>query len=566
MNPQKSKRSLAVCIPASGRAVPFDWAMTVPQIPNPPNLYLIRLTVVGRPTAEARNTLMDSTLEHECRLLWFIDDDVVPPPDALTKLVYQMENHPEAAMVSAIVCSKQDPPAPCVFARAGDGPFWDWTVGEVFEAPGGVGLACCLIRTEWLERLDRPYCKFEEGKHRAGPSEFPMLVSEDLYFCNKIRNAGGVILVDGSILCVHHDVLTGKTYELPKDSLPWRRAREKKRAEEPSDIQRIPAGASPHRRVNQMTGAPPISLKSSSESESPKRQASAVKSRAGTRFVVVLPEPPGYIHVEALRELQETVHLGLQHLGLDSQLSNRPNLEVGPYRRTNILFGAHLLTPESFQDLPSDTIIYNTEPLGEEADKASFQPKIDAWGPFRVWHMSKSTNDKALALGLQSEYVALGYVREMTRIKNSPNPDVDVLFYGAVTERRVAIIDALRAAGLQVPFADALFGRYGAERDSWIARAKIILNVHAFPRSSFEVPRVVYALSNRKPVVCERNEGEEIEGDLMPGMIFAPYDGLAETCIRFARSSYGLRAIAEAGFDAVRRRDESEILKAALKL
>ena len=531
MNPDKPKRSLAVCIPASGRAVPFDWAMTVPQIPNPPNLYLIRLTVVGRPTAEARNTLMNSTLEHDCRLLWFIDDDVVPPPDALTKLVYQIENHPEAAMVSAVYCSKQNPPAPQVFARAGDGPFWDWTVGEVFEAPGGVGLGCSLIRTEWIERLDRPWCKFEEGKHQAGPSEFPMGVSEDLYFCNKIREAGGVILVDGSILCVHHDVLTGKTYELPKDSLPWRRAREKKNPEA--------AG----------------------------KRSPAVRPSGERKFAVVLPVPPGYVHIEALRELQETVHFGLLHLEIDSQPADRPNFDVGFQRRTNILFGAHLLRPERLQDLPADTIIYNTEPLGEEAEIAPFKPNIEAMRRFQIWHMSESLHKRALALGLQSQYVPLGYVREMTHIESCPNPDVDALLYGAATERRKAIVEALQAVGLKVPPIETLFGRYGAERDSWIARAKIILNVHQYvPRCTFAAPRVVYALANRRPVVCEYNEAEEIEEDLLPGMLCSRYENLVPDCITFLGLPKVVQAKAEAGFDAVRRRDESEILRTALKL
>ena len=522
MDPQNPRRGLAICLPRCGRK-PLKWTFRAPN-----NLYIVQLEIEGRPIAEARNTLIQTALEHNCRLLWFVDDDVEPPPDGLLRLVYTMENHSEAAMVSAVYCSKQDPPAPQIYRAAGDGPFWDWAAGVVFEAPGGAGLGCALLRCDWLERMGAPWCQIEKGKVKQGPSEFDLTVGEDLFLCNKLRAAGGRVLVDGGVLCRHHDLKTGRVYVLPEDSLPFRKAESRRQKAEGRQAEPAPA------------------------------------ARDGReKFAVVLPQPPGYSHCGALLELAQTVHFGLLHLGFESCL-------VRGFRSgfRHIVFGSHLIPPEAWP-IRADSIIYNTEPLGEEAADAPFKnPPVEAMRAFKVWHMSKSLHERALALGFDSQYVPLGYVREMTRIENQAEPDIDALFYGAVTPRRKAIVDQLRAAGLNVPEAETLFGRYGAERDALMSRAKMILNVHQYrPRVTFAVGRVVYALANRKPVLCEFNgPEEEIEEDLSPGMVFAGYENLIDVCKDLAKDPNALRVAAQAGFDAVRRRDEESILRTTLGL
>jgi len=530
-------RGVAICTPTTGRKLPFEL-----KFDPPANLLMVRLQVVGKPVDVARNMLIASALEHECRLLWFVDDDIEPPFNALSKLVYELENHPEAAMISAVCPSRQDPPAPMIFNVPGDGPFWDWKAGEVFEAPGGVGFGCVLIRTGWLERIPPPWCKSnEEQSFRAGPSVFTKRSGEDLYCCDKIRAAGGIILVDGSVICKHHDVATGRVYELPTDSLPWRSEVEGRELEVESEpqkvVQEIPRSEMPIWSCRRLPNGKP-------------------------GFRIVLPEPPGYVHGGALRELAQTVCFGLLRMGFHATISPWPE----PCEE-NIVFGQHLLSHFEWLKLPADSILYNTEPLGEEAARASFQPDIELMKPFRVWHMSKSLHERALALGLRSQYVPLGYVPEMTRIESRPDQDLDALLYGAVTPRRKAIVDQLRQAGLRIPDMETLFGRYGVERDAFMARAKIVLNVHSYvPRETFAVARVVYALANGKPVLCECNPSEEIEDDLMPGMALATYTDLVEGCKYLAGQPDRLRIMAEAGFEAVRRRDECAILNTALHL
>jgi hypothetical protein len=222
--PDKVRRGLAFCVPLSGRPVPYQWALSVPGLPDPPNFYILRFHTVGKRTDIARNEMVEAAQSANCRLLYFVDDDTVPPVHGLVRLIYDLENHPEIDVVSGIYVSKQDPPAPVVFKKAGDGPFWDWTVSDTFEVEE-IGLGCALIRMSVFDKLAKPYFTFEKKPVTWGGVKYNLETWEDLYFCQKLHEAGCRILVDSSVLCLHCDIGTGKVHELPKESLPWKRWR-----------------------------------------------------------------------------------------------------------------------------------------------------------------------------------------------------------------------------------------------------------------------------------------------------------------------------------------------------
>jgi hypothetical protein len=92
-------------------------------------------------------------------------------------------------------------------------------------------------------------------------------------------------------------------------------------------------------------------------------------------------------------------------------------------------------------------------------------------------------------------HVPLGYVPELSRIKASQAQDIDVLFYGSLNERRTAILNALKNAGLKV---HTVFGVYGEQRDESIARCKVVLNIHFYETRVFEFVRIAYLLANSK--------------------------------------------------------------------
>ncbi len=106
-------------------------------------------------------------------------------------------------------------------------------------------------------------------------------------------------------------------------------------------------------------------------------------------------------------------------------------------------------------------------------------------------------------------WLRIGYLPCMQRIVRAAIPDVDVLFYGKQSARRRHILDAMRLSGLEIV---SLENVYGAERDAWIARSKIVLNLHYYDFSGVaEIVRLSYLLSNEKAVVSECGEDTDMD-------------------------------------------------------
>jgi hypothetical protein len=278
-------------------------------------------------------------------------------------------------------------------------------------------------------------------------------------------------------------------------------------------------------------------------------------------FQVVLISPDGYVHAGAFAELAETVSFGLQSLGFESGVAVNRLIAPGP---PAVMFGANLLTPEEADSVPATTIIYNLEQAG--SSNTWFSPSYRSLlARCPVWDYSRR-NIAALArsgMAQPATYVPVGYMPQLTRIPAAAEQDIDVLFYGSVNDRRAAVIQQLKDMGLN---AQAIFGAYGAARDSFIARAKVVLNLHYYETSIFELVRVSYLLANRKAVVAERHAGTEVDADVASALKLAPYEQLAATCAEVVADAEQRRALETGGFECMVARDETAILAGALGL
>jgi glycosyltransferase involved in cell wall biosynthesis len=262
------------------------------------------------------------------------------------------------------------------------------------------------------------------------------------------------------------------------------------------------------------------------------------------RFEIVLIKPDGFPFVESFREVIETVQYGLQALGFTCPV-NVNRITPG---RTPILFGAHHLAPESRGSLPADSIIYNLEQLlpGYPWYQDHY---LDILGRFQVWDYSAASVEqlRRSAIAPRVLHVPIGYAPVLTRI-SAVEEDVDVLFYGLLTERRQRVLQQLAEAGARVA---ALNNVWGAERDQWIARARVVLNMHQTDAGRFEIVRATYLLANRKLVVTECNDPEGIDPDLRQGLLAAPYQDLVTTCLNALRNDRLRMAIPQKGFEAI---------------
>jgi glycosyltransferase involved in cell wall biosynthesis len=220
-------------------------------------------------------------------------------------------------------------------------------------------------------------------------------------------------------------------------------------------------------------------------------------------------------------DIAETLRFGFAELGC--QVTCGPSIVVGA---KNIVLGSHQIA--DWAVIPEDSILYNLEQLGS-ASLYLTAHYLDKLRRFTVWDYSARNIEWLASSGTnaQARLLPIGYAPTLERVRNQAEPDIDVLFYGWMNERRSLVIEQLRALGLQVV---ALSGSFGEELDGYIARSKIVINIHFYDTKIFEGIRVSYLLTNQKVVVSEIGDDTEIDPEMRRAVIGAPYESLAAVC------------------------------------
>ena len=196
-----SSVGLAIGLPFCGRPIAPEWAISFASQNYPLNVKRFMSSLKGEEIGKARNLIAKNAIEHKAKYLWFLDDDVAPPFHAIRSLITTLENaDPKVMVAGGIYCAKTLPTEPIVYRSNGDGAFWKWKAGDVFEC-SGIGTGCVVIKTEVFQYLSEPwFMSIDED----GTPETPIIqVTDDLYFCDKVIREGFKILADTNVQCVH---------------------------------------------------------------------------------------------------------------------------------------------------------------------------------------------------------------------------------------------------------------------------------------------------------------------------------------------------------------------------
>ena len=273
-----------------------------------------------------------------------------------------------------------------------------------------------------------------------------------------------------------------------------------------------------------------------------------------SRYSIWIVSPPNYIHSQAFDEVALGLNAAFRALGLEAEIV-RDSSRLGD---VSIVLGCNLL---SAVPVPAGKrlILFNLEQITPNSPWLT-DAYLALLRRFPVWDYSEGNIAELARMGIRAEHCGIGYVPELTRIAPSPEA-IDVLFVGSVNDRRIAVLKQLATQGVNV---EARFNVYGADRDAFVARSKIILNVHFYESRVFEIVRVSYLLANCKCVVSESGADTTFEKRFEPGIAFAPYDKLAETCVRLLQNPAARQEMANAGFERIKALPQTEYLRRAL--
>jgi len=158
------------------------------------------MVLTGMPFDHARNVGAQKVLEMGFEYLFFLDSDVIPPRDAIFRLLAHKK-----PVISGLYCRRSPPASVPVMIRNGQ---WitQYQPGTLVEVDL-VGAGCLLVHRSVLEQLPplRPGKNwFDWRVDMQGIFPPGDCLSEDFTFCKQVREQLGLkVLVDTSIVCKH---------------------------------------------------------------------------------------------------------------------------------------------------------------------------------------------------------------------------------------------------------------------------------------------------------------------------------------------------------------------------
>ena len=209
----------------------------------------------------------------------------------------------------------------------------------------------------------------------------------------------------------------------------------------------------------------------------------------------------------------------------------------------------------------SGDIVYNAEAVWQHTDPRQLL-SMDA----PVWDYSAVNLPAWKSAGVSAIHCPIGFDTSMRRpvIHTAPEEKrFDVLFYGWVNERRAQVLRQLEAAGIRAFVLP--HGTYGALRDSYIAYSKIVVNLHFYDHSIFEIVRCSHLFANEICVVSEDGGHDpDIEALARDCCALVPRASIVDTCKRLLANDDERRAQAKRGYESFAKTSLIDNIKRAL--
>lgn len=207
---------IALGIPTWGK-VSITWARAYRHLGGPLGSTCVELEpVVGKPIAEARNTLMQQAIACGAEFLYMHGDDVLAPSNMLSAMLTRFRNDPSLTLLTGVYWSREWPTSPYLWRDMQRGPYLDWKVGELVQVDFA-GCDALMIRlTDEIKALGPDWFSttWLWEPEQAAPSD---IATEDFYFYTRCREKGITLWADTGLQCIHEDRNSGAQFGLTSD-------------------------------------------------------------------------------------------------------------------------------------------------------------------------------------------------------------------------------------------------------------------------------------------------------------------------------------------------------------
>ena len=193
------KKRVSICIPLTDN-IKSDFLLNFLNIINENvTKYDIKLVFTKRfPLDAARNELVEKALIDNPDYLWFIDSDMLIPPNTLDHLVATNKD-----VISALYFQRKPPYRPVVcMMKDGKYRLLDYVKLNSLLEVDIVGFGCVLVKRKVFEKLkEKGYDTFFDFKNIQ--SDVTEQLNEDMTFCENARKQGFKVFLNTSVICIH---------------------------------------------------------------------------------------------------------------------------------------------------------------------------------------------------------------------------------------------------------------------------------------------------------------------------------------------------------------------------
>jgi len=157
------------------------------------NLDFLPIFQHGGYVGENRAKIVDIAKSQNCSHIFFVDYDMVFNPDTIIKLL----SHDKEAVGTMYNYRKLPIQSVVKFFKDGE------TVNEIDTIPNELfevaafGMGCSLIKMSVFDEINKPYFPMEQNE------EGDRVLTEDIGFCEKVRNVGLKTYCDPNIVVNH---------------------------------------------------------------------------------------------------------------------------------------------------------------------------------------------------------------------------------------------------------------------------------------------------------------------------------------------------------------------------
>lgn len=185
-----------VCTPMRSNYVHYRFMAAMMSLQKAPRFEFI--SSVHYVIDEARNVLAEKSLEKGATHILFVDDDMMPPPDAAIRLLKH-----DVDIVCALTFSRLPPHCPCIFKNVGQDIYPIESINKGLIEIDACSGAFVLIKSDVFKQMPKKW--YKPGDNTLAIYKKAGGLSEDIGFSFKAKRIGLGVYCDTDLIVPHVD-------------------------------------------------------------------------------------------------------------------------------------------------------------------------------------------------------------------------------------------------------------------------------------------------------------------------------------------------------------------------